>query len=112
MLESPVLVKNYRKVLKMKLVSDMRYELERANAILPDDTPDDTIRALYQLYHMAISDSLPQYVKSSVEMIFSMTERGNIEAMDKLAEYQSLSNRGAVAWWDEMGIPADEMLDD
>lgn len=92
----------------MKLVSDMRYELERANAILPDDTPDDTIRALYQLYQMAISDSLPQYVKSTIEVIFSMAERGNVAAMDKLAEFQSLSNRGAVAWWDEMGIPADE----
>lgn len=96
----------------MKLVSDMRYELEQANAILPNDTPDDTIRALYQLYHMAISDTLPQYIKSTVEMIFSMTERGNVAAMDKLAELQHLQKNGSIAWWDEMGIPANEMLDD
>lgn len=96
----------------MKLVSDMRYELEQANAILPNDTPDDTIRALYQLYHMAISDTLPQYIKSTVEMIFSMTERGNVAAMDKLAEFQSLYNIGAMATWDGMGLPPDEIEHD
>jgi len=96
----------------MKLVSDMRYELKQVNVVLPDDTPDDTTRALYQLYQMAVSDSLPQYVKSSIEFIFSLAERGNIEAMDKLAEFQHLQNRGAIAYWDEMGVPADETSHD
>lgn len=96
----------------MKLVSDMRYELKQVNVILPDDTPDDTTRALYQLYQMAISDSLPQYVKSSIEFIFSLAERGNIAAMDKLAEFQSLYNIGAMATWDGMGLPPDEIEHD
>ena len=91
-------------------ISDMRYEL-RQYAQIPDSTPDETVMALYHIYELAINQELTQETKDALEKIFGLTEQGNIEAMDKLRDLQHLQNKGSMAWWDEMGIPADEMSD-
>lgn len=93
--------------------NEMRYELEADFGIkLPDGTPPDTVAGLWQCAKTAADESIPMKWRKTAEYLFGLFERGNEDAMDKIAGFQKLYDIGAMAAWDEMGIPADEMLDD
>jgi len=92
---------------------EMMYELEVDFGVkLPNGTPPDTVAGLWQCAKIASDETIPIKWRKTAEYLFSLFERGNEDAMDEIAGFQKLYNIGAIAYWDEMGVPADEMLDD
>jgi len=88
--------------METKTINDMRCELEQW-VNLPDATPDDMIRGLYQCYKMATDTRLPQHVRSTMEYLFTTFESSNGSWDIRYQEIRALVDRGAISENDFMG---------
>ena len=93
-----------------KTIEDMRFELARW-ITLPDATPNDMIRGLWQCYKMATDERLPQHVRSTMEFLFTTFESSNGDWGLKYEEMRALVMRNAHDEHDLMGewVDSDEM---